>query len=614
MRNTKNHPHRGIGAFEDQSDESAEVEGTDAPEETSEFNIEIPEADALRDVSSEDLAELRGRGVELFELLRPEAEQTGDDSIVEALSHLVEGLARIDGEVERRAEARKAQSAKIAELAARLSNNGDDDAEEDGDGGEEEDGDGGEEEDGELAGNSGAPRSINITLSGVRNRQPETRGDADGSEEESDRPRSWTTMVAADGTPGLTAGSQLDISKLTEVLATRLEGVSATQYVDAAKSGKRIQTQVPAALIKRTVPKEFRIERPGDGQNVLDAAVNEWRSNMVAGDMAGQHRSLTAAAWCAPSTTLYDVCEIETTEGLLSLPGVSVSRGGIQNTTGPDFAQIFADGGFCFTSAEMDEQSPPGSGPKPCFTLDCPDFVDNRCGVCGTCIRAGLLQNRAFPELLERTVRGAITAHAHRLSGSQISAMVAGSDAVTMPATVGGTASLLGSVELQIEHFRYVNRASRVAMVEIVMPFYARGIIREDLSRRLGVNLLGVSDEMISDWFALRGARVQFVYNFDDLTGDAASQTTWPDNVRFLLYSPGTWVAGTDEVIRIDTLFDSALLAQNDFTALFLEECSLVVKTCPDSRIVTVPVCVDGHTGGGIAVDCDGVAAEAVAE
>lgn len=606
---TARHPHQGIGAFEDQSDESTDDAVDEDAEASDEYSIEIPDSEALQSISDDDLAALREKGEELFDLLRPEAEESGDEDIVAALSSLAEGLVRVDAELDRRAEARKTQSAKVAELAARVKARRDG-----GEGvtaGDTDKGD--EDDDTELSDDSddepekpAAPSTINITLSGVRNRQPDTHRDEEDHEDES--PTTYSQMVAADGTPGLTAGSSLDIEKLADVLATRLEGVSQTQYVDAARMGKRIQTQVPAALIKRTVPEEFRVSQRSDGQGVIDAAVRHWLADFEAGDVAGQHRSLTASAWCAPSTTLYDVCEIETTDGLLSLPGVAVTRGGIQNTTGPDFAQIFADGGFCFTSAELDAQSPPGSGPKPCFTVDCPEFIDNRCGVCGTCIRAGLLSNRAFPELLQRTVRGAITAHAHRLSGSQIAAIVAGSEPVPMPAKVGGTSSLLGSVELQIEHFRYVNRSSRTTAIEIVMPFYARGIIREDLSRRLGVNLLGVTDQMISDWFAIRGARVQFVYNFDDLTGDAASQTTWPANVRFLLYSPGTWVAGTDEVIRIDTLFDSALLSQNDFTALFLEECSLVVKTCPDSRIVTVPVCVDGHTGAGVAVDCDGTA------
>jgi hypothetical protein len=138
-----------------------------------------------------------------------------------------------------------------------------------------------------------------------------------------------------------------------------------------------------------------------------------------------------------------------------------------------------------------------------------------------------------------------------------------------MPAKVGCTASILEAVELQVEHFRYINRASRTGLLEAVFPFYTRGIVRADLSRRLGVNLLAVTAQMISDWFSVRGVRAQFVYNFYDITGAAGDATKWPSNVRFLLYAPGTWVTGTDEVIRIDTLFDSALLAENDFTALF---------------------------------------------
>jgi hypothetical protein len=45
------------------------------------------------------------------------------------------------------------------------------------------------------------------------------------------------------------------------------------------------------------------------------------------------------------------------------------------------------------------------------------------------------------------------------------------------------------------------------------------------------------------------------------------------------------------DVISLDAIFDSALLYQNDFTALFTEEGWLLAKRGHDSREVTVPIC-----------------------
>ena len=62
-------------------------------------------------------------------------------------------------------------------------------------------------------------------------------------------------------------------------------------------------------------------------------------------------------------------------------------------------------------------------------------------------------------------------------------------------------------------------------------------------------------------------------------------------------------------MITLDTIYDSVLLGQNDYTALFTEEGWLVAQRCPDSRIVSVPVCPDGATAAGVDIACNGTAA-----
>ncbi len=103
-----------------------------------------------------------------------------------------------------------------------------------------------------------------------------------------------------------------------------------------------------------------------------------------------------------------------------------------------------------------------------------------------------------------------------------------------------------------------------------------------------------------------RGVAPQFIYNFDDLTGAAGTVTSWPATVRFVLYAAGTWVRGTSDIITLDTIYDSVLLGKNDFTALFTEEGLLVAKRGHDSRVVSVPICTDGATHGGVSIACDG--------
>jgi hypothetical protein len=247
------------------------------------------------------------------------------------------------------------------------------------------------------------------------------------------------------------------------------------------------------------------------------------------------------------------------------------------------------------------------AGSKPCFRVPCPAFSETLLEFDGLCITAGLLQQRGYPEMIARTIRGALIAHDHRIAGRVLGAIVAGSTAVAMPANqVGATAPILTAVELQVEHYRYVHRLTRGSTVEAVFPYWVHGAIRSDLSRRLGIDLTDVPDSRIDKWFSDRGVAPQFVYNFDDLTGAAGTVTAWPTTVRFVLYSAGTWVQGTSEIITLDTIYDSVLLGKNDYTALFTEEGWLVVKRGHDSRVVSVNISADGATHGGVSIDHNG--------
>jgi hypothetical protein len=397
---------------------------------------------------------------------------------------------------------------------------------------------------------------------------------------------------------------------------TRIRSFPLANYQSAAKRGTRLREQHNLAVIQKPTDSRLTITS-NDPQHVND--VLEYARN----EKALEGGSLVAAGgWCAPSETIYDLCELESRDGLLSLPEITITRGGLQYTQGPDFSTIFNNSGFCFTEADDIEGDYDGEGgPKPCYRAECPGFLDDRLGVCGVCVESGILQSRGFPELLARSIRGVLVAHDHRISARLINEMINGSPnpnghdgstAVTMPSPqVGATAPILTAIELQAEHMRYLNRMSRTATLEAIFPYWVRGVIRADLSRRLGVDLLSVSDAQIAAWFTQRGIAPQYVYDWQDIaTTPASGFTEYPTTVDFLLYPAGTWMRGSADIITLDNIYDSVNLGVNDFIALFTEEGLMTIKMCHDSRVVTVSICPDGATGAGVDIACDGTAAE----
>jgi hypothetical protein len=401
---------------------------------------------------------------------------------------------------------------------------------------------------------------------------------------------------------------------MAQSLSRQLASFPEQQFAQAARAGRPLRQQFGLATIRKPFDPELVLSETAsdaDVERVMAHAVDE--SRLPGGSL------IASGGWCAPSETLYDLFEIETTDGTYSLPEINAMRGSIRWTAGPTFASIFAEVGFSYTAAQ-DEAGNYGvdangvgnntAGSKPCYHLECADFDEESLSFDGLCITAGLLERRSYPELLARVLRGAQVAHAHKMSAHKLTAVAAGSTHVTLPSgQIGATAPILTAIELQVEHLRSLNRTRVEQPMEAVFPTWVEGAIRSDLSRRMGVDLFDVSDARIAQWFVQRGISAQFVYGLNDISTTAASGfTSWPTTLDFLLYPAGTWVVGASDIITLDTVYDSTLLGSNDFTALFSEEGWMVLKRGHDSRRVTVPICPDGAVHAGVAIACDGSA------
>lgn len=565
-----------------------------------ETTIEVPED--LTALSREDLDALHAEVGEAFDTLFGTDEGRGlTTDQVEALSVLAANLERIEAEQGSRDTADAERAAEAQALASRLGRSGaaSTEGEEPAEGGEEAPAEEPAEEEAVVA------SATRVTVPGLNARRNASRRRAPAPEPEQ---TVRDVLFAAENVPGIPAGQGVDFAELSPALDRRFATYDHARYKAAAASGRKMRQSYSLATIRKPIPAGTLItERTSDveANDIIEAAKRE--ASLPGGSL------VASGGWCAPSETLYDLCELESRDGILSAPEVNTARGGFRYTTGPSFQDIYTATGFSYTEEEAiaGDWDGEGGGSKPCYQIECPPFEEERLNLDGVCITGGLLQARAYPELTARILRGALVAHDHKMNANYIGALVAGSTAITMPADqVGATAPILTSIELQVEHVRTVNRMARSATVEAVFPFWVRGVVRSDLSRRLGVDLLDVPDSRITAWFTQRGIAAQFVYDWQDIGTTAATGfTQWPTTVQFLMYPAGTWVKGSADVITLDNVYDSTLLGTNDYTALFSEEGWLALKTCQDSRVVTVNICPDGATHAGVDIDCDGSAA-----
>jgi hypothetical protein len=566
------------------------------PEDLSKLSV-----DELQALHEEGLAE----GRRISEL--PDDELT-DETLAEAEA-VIEALATVTTEVDTRAAAEAVRTDRIAALRGKVA-----DAEDGRPGGpegdpEEEPAEEEEPEAGRPGGPEGDPeeeeapaegKKVPVAASAARTAVSKVARKAPAVIIHEEEPAVATPgFVASANVPGYSAGADLkDFDGVALAFSARARGFN-------APSGRPSKTKPLSAGAKSAFALSDSAARFGVAR--IDKPVNELSTGMdqpiaeqmrIVNEAANEKRLpkgglVAAGGWCAPSETLYDFCSLETVSGILSIPEISVSRGGINYTKGPDYAAIAAAWGFIQTEAQAEAGTE-----KVCYEVECPPFTEIRLDAIGFCITAGILTEVGYPELVRRVLEIGAVAHAHKVNKYVIDHISTIIGAAVDFAEVGSaTADVLDAFSLAATATRYKYSLAPDATLEGVLPVWAKEIFRSDLSRRTGVDMLAVTDAQITSYLGVRNIAVQWVYDYL-VPAPAPAWTSWPDTLEFMLYPAGAFVKGTTPVIDLDTIYDSVGLSTNTYTAAFFEEGIFVANTCAGGVKYTIDIaCLAGVTG-----------------
>lgn len=416
------------------------------------------------------------------------------------------------------------------------------------------------------------------------------------------------SLVAAANVPGFNSEQVLKgFGELGQAYAGR-----AKAYASRLQSGSRVRGSKSTAGLEFTNGSKLTDKAERYGVARLEKAKNEFTitegmSTQDAYDLimraASEKRlgggSLVAAGgWCSPSDIVYGFLELETAEGMLNIAEIQAAHGGIQFTKGPQLGELLTntDLGWVMTEAQAEA----GTYTKPVFDIECPDWDEVRMDAVGYALRAGLLTDATYPQLLQRYLALALIVHARRMNQAtiaRISSMITTTSTfANVGATPSLTADLLDAIELGALRIREQYSMGLNATVEAIFPIWVKMLVRSDLSRRTGVdNMLSVTDQQIDAWFKQRQIAPQFVRDYQSINGSAvttpggtANWTTMPNKVEFMLYPAGSFVKLATNVIDLDTVYDQDNLTKNQFLAAFYEEGFAVANTGGSGLKITV--------------------------
>lgn len=333
---------------------------------------------------------------------------------------------------------------------------------------------------------------------------------------------------------------------------------------------------------------------------------------------------VAGGGWCAPSEIRYEFFNVAGVDGLVDLPTVGISRGGLRYPVSPSIADafgttglapfktVFSQGSVPWLWTETDDVSAvTGSPTKPCLRVPCPTFDEKRLECYGICLTAGNLTDDAYPEATANTLRLLLTAWQHAQNARILSQMVALSETCITGVGAAGAPvyqTVLNGLDLGCTDYRAKFAIPDAVVLEVVAPYWVKDLITADLAWREGggADLLSVTDAQINSYFADRNIRVQWVNDWqvrgtgnNGFGNPTTPMTAWPTGASFLVYAAGTFVKGNGLTLDLGVVRDSVLNASNDFTAAWSEECHLVAKIGHESRCYTLTFAVDGATGFG---------------
>lgn len=460
-----------------------------------------------------------------------------------------------------------------------------------------------------LQGEEGARKFA--SLSAVRERAPQVRVPE----------RTTDAITASVDIPGVAAGQTLPTMEAlgeafrqkAKAIPTTMSGKGAARHLVAS-----VRNQYEHTIDNRT--------NPADVEQLHRAMTQE-------GPKSESAEALVAAGgWCAPSQINYDFFNIASASPrMVDLPTVGVARGGIRYPVSPAIGDVFFQsggsnpasgmGGFAFTFAntsdpwlwtESDDQATvTGSVNKPTLRVPCPTFSETRLECYGISLTAGNLTDDAYPESTQNFIRLLRAAYAHTINARLISLMSAASTDLTGSPIGTGTNGVMPQlpniIGLAAADYRNRYAMEEEATLEVVLPFWVLQMARADLGWKPGLDsgLPSAVDAVIISQFTSRNVRPQFVSDWQvrgsSQLGNATAQTAWPTTVDFMLYASGTFLHGTGLQLDLGVIRDSVLNAENDYTALWAEECHLVAMVGHASRRYRANITVSGAVALGIA-------------
>lgn len=406
-------------------------------------------------------------------------------------------------------------------------------------------------------------------------------------------PAGRVTITASADIPGVPMGGEVrDIRQLAEMLLTRKSHLGYSAVTDE---------RVSVATFRLPIDESRRLssdDTPGETARRINQFSTEPDALYAAGGL------------CAPTEGYYD--QLVVAEAIRpvrdALPNFGADRGGIRFNAPPKLADITSGAGIVTAAQDL---AGGAGGTKTAFTVTCKAITEVVVSAIYNQLRFGNFEARTAPETVEAWVKTAAALQARTAEQALLDGIAAASTAVTAAGLVGAGREIIARIAQAAAGYRNRNRMDPVAPLTVLLPAWARGLIRADFTRSIAddADLISVADSIISSWFA--NAHVVVSWYVDTKTGGgqvfgaqaAGVLNQFPSTLRAYVFAPGSFIHLDAGMLDLGLVRDSTLISTNDFI-MFTEVFENVAFVGQESLEVSMTLCPDGSYGAAKSVTC----------
>ena len=412
-----------------------------------------------------------------------------------------------------------------------------------------------------------------------------------------------TTIVAGADIPGKSAGTPFgNADEISHAMMHRIGSISRA-------SGGDGEQHIVATITASVRPDRSLVS--GDAE-----------ANLGLLQKAISPQAVTAAGWCAPLETKYDLFGLGETQRPVrdALVGFQASRGGIRYVDSPVLTSFNAGIGHMTAAGVVTKATGvDNSGIKPCYAVACGTERTATLDAVTLCLEFGNLMSRAYPEMIARNNELALVQFARFAEDTLLKNLIAGSTTVTATKKWGTTRDVLVSIGKAAAAYRWKHRLGRSFPLRGIAPQFLLDAMREDLSVGLPGDNIGAADSVIQNYLSERNVSISWHLDGDkagvattayEYPGSgsgaagavAAGKGTWdafPTTTNILLFAEGTWLFLDGGTLDVGVVRDSTLVGTNSYKT-FVEAFETTAKVGPDSLNIVADVSVLGAVNGTI--------------